>query len=515
MEIEGKMIDNTLDVRWTDCRETTCAKATRFSLTIEKCEERLDCYTVKTQNNVEQNYISITEEIFSQCTLYNVRLDAISNNSQKVVSDELIVQKFGGECQSVEQIILTVGFSVLGLLLVGAVVAAYFYHKNHPIRRLQRVKSRVYCRLVSHDQYKCPIKRCEFINTVDSIVNQPKEHLHRWQPDASSNAKDDIGEEEENLEKRKPFAEEFERLERLTSDTIQRRTTVAELPENTRRNRYNDIVPFDATRVLISPPYKVKGDLEPSDYINASFISDVSTVSSSQGGTDLSRRYIAAQGPGKETSPAFWEMIWQHDIRVVVMLTNLLEGTGHHHVRCNMYWPDQLGGKLTYNDIVIQLFDVASAPSYKVRKFDVTKTSSEANGVNRIIVQIQFTNWKDRYALAGPSELLQLVQLSRVMYNQYSPKGSLAPLLVHCSAGVGRTGTFICVDQLMRAVDDLSNSHLDVFFTVYHLRRDRRYMVQSRAQYEYVYKCVAAYIAIKQTKTNGRTPSTTPVQSYE
>jgi len=516
--MEGKLIENTLELKWNDCRDTTCLQATRFSLTIEKCEERLDCYTVKTQNNVEQNYVSITEKIFSQCTLYNVRLDAISNNSQSILSDELIVKKLGGECKSVEQIILTIGFSVLGILLVGAALAAYFYHKNHPIRRsvtwshpgsplnkkLQRVKSRVYCRLVSQDQYKYPINRLNFITTVDSIINQPK-HLHRWEPDVGSSSKDDFEEEEkletrgleeEKLEGNKPFAEEFSRLERLTADTIQRRTTVAELPNNTRRNRYNDIVPFDARRVLISPPYSIPGDLHPSDYINASFISDVNTGQQLQ-----NRRYIAAQGPGKETTPGFWQMIWQNDIHVIVMLTNLVEGANNQHVKCHMYWPDQLGDRVTHANITIQLFDVAQAPSYTVRKFDVTNNSGEEKGVNRVVVQIQFTNWKDRYALAGPSELLQLVQLSRVMYNQYSSKGSTAPLLVHCSAGVGRTGTFICVDQLMRAVDDLSNTHLDVFWTVYQLRRDRRYMVQSRAQYEYVYKCVAAYIALKQTKT--------------
>lgn len=497
MDMQGEISGTTLNAKWTDCRNLECLDAVRFALTIQRCEEKLNCYTVKTKNNVMDNSISITEEVFSKCTLYNVRLDAVSNNSLKVMSDELIVRHSSG-CNS-QDVILGIGFSLLLVFLIAAIIGAYYYHKKHPIHSVQRARSRVYTRLYGQECYHNPIKRDEFIETVDKIINQPQDTKidlvdTNGASRQASHQEERVEEGKDNLEVGMPFSEEFERLERLAFDTIQRRTTVAEMPKSQRRNRYNDIVPFDATRVLISPPYKVKGDLEASDYINASFISDVA----SRGGQYLPKRYIAAQGPGEDTTPAFWEMIWQLDIRVVVMLTNLVEGHGFNHVKCNMYWPDDVGGTKWYNDLEVQLFDSAEAPNYVIRKFDVTH---KVACMTRVVVQIQYINWKDRQAPSDPVDLLQLVQLSRVMYTQHSPKESHAPLLVHCSAGVGRTGTFVCVDQMMRAVENNGGGDvLDIFHTVYQLRRDRRYMVQTRAQYEYVYKCVAAYILIKEKK---------------
>jgi len=290
-----------------------------------------------------------------------------------------------------------------------------------------------------------------------------------------------------------PFSSEFERLEKLSFDTIEYKTCVAELPSSRRRNRYKDIVPYDSNRVIVHPPFCIPGDSHPSDYINASFISDVML------GT--SRKYIAAQGPGEETTPAFWSMIWQYDIRVVVMLTNLVEGGGFTCIKCNMYWPESVGDTKRFGDIEVQLFDKAEAPNYIVRKLDVTHRGA-GQGSSRVIVHIQFTNWLDRSAPEDAGNLIQLVQLTRVMVNQFSSKqgDSPSPLLVHCSAGVGRTGTFICVDQIMRSIDSSRTTEIDIFHTVYQLRRDRRYMVQTRAQYEYVYKCVEAYLAIQEKK---------------
>jgi len=486
LDMKGVINGNTLNLDWTDCRRSQlCA---RYVLKIEKCPE--DCFTIETKD-IEVNHMTLKDKIFQDCTLYHFRLDAISETSQRVFSDELTIRKKLRECNYGEDIILSVGFTLLCLFLVAAVIAAFYYHKKHPIHRFQRARSRVYSKIYSPERYHQPIRKSEFVTTLNKILNEPN---HMWKPDLRKKSiekqdPEDLGHEAEKLERSKPFGEEFERLERLAFDTIQRRTSVASLPVSTRRNRYNDIVPFDATRVRIIPPYSLPGDIESSDYINASFISD--TVSGQ------TRRCIAAQGPGEETTPAFWEMIWLYDVRVIVMLTNLVEGHGFNCIKCDMYWPAQLGDRKRYNDIDIQLFDAAEAPSYIVRKFDVTHRSAD---VNKVIVQIQFTNWRDRSAPSDPHDLLQLVQLSRVMYNQFSPKDTTesSPLLVHCSAGVGRTGTFICVDQMMRAVDNRQTVDLDIFNTIYQLRRDRMYMVQTRAQYEYVYKCVAAYITIKE-----------------
>ena len=104
----------------------------------------------------------------------------------------------------------------------------------------------------------------------------------------------------------------------------------------------------------MSPGYRIEGDSEPSDYINASFVKDVFTESP--------RVYIAAQGPGPDTTPAFWTMVWQYKVSVVVMLTSCVEtsdsGIGGM-VKCSKYWPDNVGDIRKFGDIQVQLFDRA------------------------------------------------------------------------------------------------------------------------------------------------------------
>ena len=89
----------------------------------------------------------------------------------------------------------------------------------------------------------------------------------------------------------------------------------------------------------------------------------------------------------------FWEMIWQQNVRVIVMLTNLIEGIGFHSSKCSQYWPDLVGNTRRFHDISVQLYDCQDAPDYLVRKFDVSR-----NEITRSIVHVQCTSWPDRCA---------------------------------------------------------------------------------------------------------------------
>jgi len=468
--LEGQVSGNTLELSWTRPGDFQS-----FNIRIDKCDAKVDCYTIH-DHTYSANNMSITDEIFSQCTLYNIHIEAMSGYKQSL-RDEINITNQKTECYLTEEMVMAVGFTFLVLLILGAVGLACYYQRKNPLHNINRVRSRLYSRLYSQERYQNVIRKSDFKQLMEIKMKEPV-----------------------------PFTTEFDRLEKLACDTIERKTCVAEMPSSRRRNRYKDIVPFDSNRVMVLPPYMIASDTEPSDYINASFISDVIL------GT--SRKYIAAQGPGEDTTPAFWSMIWQYDIRVVVMLTNLVEGDRFTCIKCNMYWPEAVGDSKRFGDIEVQLFDKAEAPNYIVRKLDVTHRGQSMSS-NRVIVHIQFTNWVDRSAPEDAGNLIQLVQLTRVMYNQFCNKqgDTPSPLLVHCSAGVGRTGTFICVDQLMRSIDSSISSDVDIYNTVYQLRRERRYMVQTRAQYEYVYKCVEGYLAIKEKKlsSSGSSPAIIPV----
>ena len=135
-------------------------------------------------------------------------------------------------------------------------------------------------------------------------------------------------------------------------------------------------------------------------------------------------------------------MIWQQNVRVIVMLTNLVEGFGFHSAKCSQYWPQTVGDSLRFRgDLEVQLYDCQEAPDYLVRKLDVSRLDS-----SREIVHIQCTSWPDRMAPKEASALIQLIEVVRVLAVQYSqstdhqPPG---PWLIHCSAGVGRTGIIL------------------------------------------------------------------------
>ena len=129
-------------------------------------------------------------------------------------------------------------------------------------------------------------------------------------------------------------------------------------------------------------------------------------------------------------------MIWQYNVRVVVMLTNVVEVTDRFtSIKCNKYWPDSIGDAKKFGDLKVQLFDRAEAPNYCVRKLDVTKVGGVA-GENRVIIHLQLTDWPDRAAPGHAGHLVQLVQLTQVMLNTHTgtaaPQAPAGPLLVHC-----------------------------------------------------------------------------------
>ncbi|KAI0223347.1 Receptor-type tyrosine-protein phosphatase T [Lamellibrachia satsuma] len=235
---------------------------------------------------------------------------------------------------------------------------------------------------------------------------------------------------------------------------VMKRVIRAIQPEVKHKNRFRDILPYDDTRVPLTPI-----DIDPmSDYINANYIN----------GYNQPKRFIAAQGPNDFTVNDFWRMVWEQGSTRMLMLANVVE-SGKKKVA--HYWPEDEGDVKRFGDIEVIHIRQESWPDFVIRTFQIKKGDDE-----RMVNHYHFTTWPDRGAPAFASGLINYY-FKVESYNADEEN----PITVHCSAGVGRTGTYIALDWLMRqaAVEGV----VDIFKCVATLRTQRMYM----EQYEFIH----------------------------
>lgn len=262
---------------------------------------------------------------------------------------------------------------------------------------------------------------------------------------------------------------------------LQEKTTTSE------KNRYINICPLDATRVKLSHSGTLGGD-----YINANLVS----------GWQTKNQYIATQGPIPSTIHDFWRMVWEEKVGVIVMVTNLQE---KGKTKCHQYWPDENGSiQCGTLEVMYKEYDDADT-DVTVRK--VTLRSSVFNEM-REVVQYQVKTWPDQGVPASAHGFLQTVHTVRAAQNAAVARGQDGPIVTHCSAGVGRTGTFIAVDTTLRRLLEAGN--IDMMSTVSHMRQERTGSVQTIAQYRFCYEAIREYVLL-----NGVRPSVSAEESGE
>uniref|UniRef100_A0A7G3AVK5 protein-tyrosine-phosphatase n=1 Tax=Lutzomyia longipalpis TaxID=7200 RepID=A0A7G3AVK5_LUTLO len=256
----------------------------------------------------------------------------------------------------------------------------------------------------------------------------------------------------------------------LNAVTMEKDFSMAAAKHNETKNRYVNIVPYDMNRVLLSTE---DGETE---YINASYIT----------GFKRSKDYIATQGPKLETCYDFWRMCLQCNVKRIVMLTLLRED---EKVKCYGYYPmsNMKNRSIQFRDIHIQLESEAEFPIYKKRIFVVKK-----GDVEKKIAQYHFTKWPDHGCPQNPSDLIEFTRTYQI-----EKKNSTSPTVVHCSAGVGRTGTFIALDIIMQTLR--TRKSINIYEIVRRLRCERMKMVQTFHQYCLLYQC--AYILVNKTSS--------------
>uniref|UniRef100_A0A2K6F3Y8 protein-tyrosine-phosphatase n=1 Tax=Propithecus coquereli TaxID=379532 RepID=A0A2K6F3Y8_PROCO len=232
----------------------------------------------------------------------------------------------------------------------------------------------------------------------------------------------------------------------------------AKKDENRMKNRYGNIIAYDHSRVRLQT---IEGDIN-SDYINGNYI-DEKKVS-----------VLFAAGPMQETIYDFWRMVWHENTASIIMVTNLVE-VGR--VKCCKYWPDDTE---IYKDIKVTLIETELLAEYVIRTFAVEK-----RGVHEIreIRQFHFTGWPDH---GVPYHATGLLGFVRQVKSKSPP--SAGPLVVHCSAGAGRTGCFIVIDIMLDMAE--REGVVDIYNCVRELRSRRVNMVQTEEQYVFIHDAI-------------------------
>ncbi|XP_048706691.1 receptor-type tyrosine-protein phosphatase delta isoform X27 [Caretta caretta] len=267
------------------------------------------------------------------------------------------------------------------------------------------------------------------------------------------------------------FSQEYESIDPGQQFTWEH----SNLEVNKPKNRYANVIAYDHSRVLLSAIEGIPG----SDYVNANYID----------GYRKQNAYIATQGALPETFGDFWRMMWEQRGATVVMMTKLEERS---RVKCDQYWPSR--GTETYGLIQVTLLDTVELATYCVRTFALYKNGSSEK---REVRQFQFTAWPDHGVPEHPTPFLAF--LRRVKTCNPPDAG---PMVVHCSAGVGRTGCFIVIDAMLERIKH--EKTVDIYGHVTLMRAQRNYMVQTEDQYIFIHDALLEAVTCGNTEVPAR-----------
>ncbi|XP_042311402.1 receptor-type tyrosine-protein phosphatase delta isoform X44 [Sceloporus undulatus] len=408
------------------------------------------------QNGQEYVVFILAVMEHSESTMY-----ATSPYSETVVSVDLNPQPITEE---EEGLIWVVG-PVLAVVFIICIVIAILLYKSKPDRKRAETDSR-----------KSSIPNSKEIPSHHPTDPVELRRLNFQTPGMASHPPIPILELSDHIERLKAndnlkFSQEYESIDPGQQFTWEH----SNLEVNKPKNRYANVIAYDHSRVLLSAIEGIPG----SDYINANYID----------GYRKQNAYIATQGSLPETFGDFWRMMWEQRGATVVMMTKLEERS---RVKCDQYWPSR--GTETYGLIQVTLLDTVELATYCVRTFALYKNGSSEK---REVRQFQFTAWPDHGVPEHPTPFLAF--LRRVKTCNPPDAG---PMVVHCSAGVGRTGCFIVIDAMLERIKH--EKTVDIYGHVTLMRAQRNYMVQTEDQYIFIHDALLEAVTCGNTEVPAR-----------
>ncbi|XP_064146588.1 receptor-type tyrosine-protein phosphatase delta isoform X14 [Loxodonta africana] len=386
---------------------------------------------------------------------------ATSPYSDPVVSMDLDPQPITDE---EEGLIWVVG-PVLAVVFIICIVIAILLYKSKPDRK--RAES---------DSRKSSIPNSKEVPSHHPTDPVELRRLNFQTPGMASHPPIPVLELADHIERLKAndnlkFSQEYESIDPGQQFTWEH----SNLEVNKPKNRYANVIAYDHSRVLLSAIEGIPG----SDYVNANYID----------GYRKQNAYIATQGSLPETFGDFWRMMWEQRSATVVMMTKLEERS---RVKCDQYWPSR--GTETHGLVQVTLLDTVELATYCVRTFALYKNGSSEK---REVRQFQFTAWPDHGVPEHPTPFLAF--LRRVKTCNPPDAG---PMVVHCSAGVGRTGCFIVIDAMLERIKH--EKTVDIYGHVTLMRAQRNYMVQTEDQYIFIHDALLEAVTCGNTEVPAR-----------
>ncbi|XP_072580360.1 receptor-type tyrosine-protein phosphatase F isoform X19 [Vulpes vulpes] len=362
-------------------------------------------------------------------------------------SDEIVVQVTPAQQQEEPEMLWVTG-PVLAVILIILIVIAILLFKR---KRTHSPSSK--------DEQSIGLKDSLLAHSSDPVEMR---RLNYQTPGMRDHPPIPITDLADNIERLKAndglkFSQEYESIDPGQQFTWEN----SNLEVNKPKNRYANVIAYDHSRVILTSIDGVPG----SDYINANYID----------GYRKQNAYIATQGPLPETMGDFWRMVWEQRTATVVMMTRLEEKS---RVKCDQYWPAR--GTETHGLIQVTLLDTVELATYTVRTFALHKSGSSEK---RELRQFQFMAWPDHGVPEYPTPILAF--LRRVKACNPLDAG---PMVVHCSAGVGRTGCFIVIDAMLERMKH--EKTVDIYGHVTCMRSQRNYMVQTEDQYVFIHEAL-------------------------